>query len=351
MISSIISEIEMQSSFFSPPPFGGSREGITSIYFGGGTPSLLSTKDISNILEATYEYFNIEEGVEITLEANPDDLTSDKILELKSTCINRLSIGVQSFYDDHLKFLGRIHTANEALTAIEKAQTAGFENLSVDLIYGIPGLTETQWKANIDILTKLNIPHISCYSLTIEPRTALAKFVEKGTITLADEGESISQFYYLIERLREKGYEHYEISNFSKPGKRSLHNTGYWLGEAYLGIGPSAHSFNGTDRWANVSNNVKYIDLIRQGLFSGEVEPRNMNIRFNEYVMVSLRTQWGIDLKKVSLDFGEEYSASILSGIKSYMNSGLLIMDKQVITLTNKGKIFADRISSDLMRI
>jgi oxygen-independent coproporphyrinogen-3 oxidase len=321
---------------------------VETIYFGGGTPSLLSASEISKIIDIIYQNFEVSKNPEITLEANPDDLGIEKLKELKNTTVNRLSIGVQSFFDEDLKWMNRAHEANEAETAIKRAQDYGLDNITIDLIYGYPLLSDQKWKHNIQKTLDLDIPHVSSYSLTVEPKTALASFINNRKQKPLDEAQSAAQFQFLMEELTQKGFEHYEISNFAKPNQYAKHNTNYWRGINYLGIGPSAHSFNGQSRQWNVANNAKYIHELELKKVPATLEILTLENKFNEYVMTSLRTQWGVDLAKIALDFGSDYKKHLLAFADEHIATNLLAFADEKLTLTTKGKLFADRIAADL---
>ena len=321
---------------------------VETIYFGGGTPSLLSASELDKIIDTVHQNFEVSDQAEITLEANPDDLGIEKLKELRNTAINRLSIGVQSFFDEDLKWMNRAHQAQEAETAVKRAQDFGLENITIDLIYGYPLLSDEKWNNNIQKTIDLAIPHISSYSLTVEPQTALDSFIKKGQQKPLDEMQSATQFKFLIQELTQNGFEHYEISNFAKPNQYAKHNTNYWRGIHYLGIGPSAHSFNGQSRQWNIANNAKYIQEITLKKVPFTLETLSLENKFNEYIMTSLRTQWGIDLAKIELDFGINYKNKLLTCADEYMNDNLLALDDEKLKLTPKGKLLADKIASDL---
>mgnify|MGYP006167215737 FL=1 len=321
---------------------------VETIYFGGGTPSLLSASELNKIIDTVHQNFEVLNQAEITLEANPDDLGIEKLKELRNTAINRLSIGVQSFFDEDLKWMNRAHQAQEAETAVKRAQDFGLENITIDLIYGYPLLSDEKWNNNIQKTIDLAIPHISSYSLTVEPQTALDSFIKKGQQKPLDEMQSATQFKFLIQELTQNGFEHYEISNFAKPNQYAKHNTNYWRGIHYLGIGPSAHSFNGQSRQWNIANNAKYIQEITLKKVPFTLETLSLENKFNEYIMTSLRTQWGIDLAKIELDFGINYKNKLLACADEYMNDNLLALDDEKLKLTPKGKLLADKIASDL---
>ena len=280
-------------------------ESIETIYFGGGTPSLLSPSELESILNGISKNFSIDSTSEITLEANPDDISKVNTDAWKQLGVNRLSLGVQSFYEEDLKWMNRAHTAQQSAESIELIKRAGFSNFTIDLIYGTPTLTDERWRSNVERATQAEIPHLSCYALTVEPKTALDNFIRAGRLQDVNTDDQARQFLLLIEWLESSGYEHYEISNFAKPGKRSHHNTSYWQQKKYLGLGPSAHSFNGISRQWNISNNSLYISSILKSLPAFEIEQLTPIHRLNEYIMTSLRTAEGLNLEFVSGEFGE----------------------------------------------
>jgi oxygen-independent coproporphyrinogen-3 oxidase len=323
---------------------------VECIYFGGGTPSLLSAEELNSLIETVYTNYNVSETPEITLEANPDDLTKDKITELGKSKINRLSIGIQSFFEDDLKLMNRAHNAKEALQCIEFSKTE-FDNISIDLIYGIPGMTTQKWKENLNIALQLDIPHISSYALTVEPNTALKRYIEKGVVPPVDDDLAKQHFDILIETLQQAGYSNYEFSNFGKQGYHSNNNTAYWTGKSYLGIGPSAHSYNGKQRSWNINNNPKYIKSIQQGIIPNEVETLSVTDRYNEYVMTGLRTIWGISLSKIEKEFGLNFKTYVLQQAKNLIEDHLLFLDGDTIVVTKKGKFLSDGIASELFML
>lgn len=323
---------------------------VETIYFGGGTPSLIETSDIDKILNVTAKHFNIQNDAEITLEANPDDLTPEKLTSLKNAGINRLSIGIQSFRQEDLDFLSRTHTSGQVVNCITDAQQAGFKNLSIDLIYGIPTLTDEGWIENLKNAFSLGIPHISAYSLTVENKTPLELMIRKGKIKPVDENRSVSQYHILNRMMQENGYEHYEVSNFCLPGAYSRHNTAYWQGKHYLGLGPSAHSFNGISRCWNVANLANYIETVTAGEVKSEKETLSSVIQLNEYIMTSLRTMWGCDLVEVKRRFGEEIAESLLLDAFTYIESNQMVYREGKLVLTPEGLLFADGISAALFK-
>ncbi len=341
MVAAMLKELELQKDYFEGEP-------IETIYFGGGTPSLLEQRDLDLFFEKIISRFSISpnlKSLEITLEANPDDLTPEKIKALKKSPINRLSIGIQSFFDEDLKFMNRAHNAGEAEACIKNVQDLGFENLTVDLIYGSPTTPDINWKTNIDKAIEFNIPHLSCYCLTVEPKTALDHFIKKGKAEPVNEVQAERQFNYLINKLNDENYEHYEISNFSKKGFYSKHNTAYWQGKKYLGIGPSAHSFNGISRQWSIANNAKYMRSLNEKKLNFEKEILTPEQQYNEYILTSIRTKWGIDILKIKKMGREKY---FLININKYIQQDLIIENNNHFKLTNKGKFLADGIAAAL---
>jgi oxygen-independent coproporphyrinogen-3 oxidase len=321
---------------------------VGTIYFGGGTPSVLPGKHFEKIFNTITKNFSVSADAEITIEANPDDLTAVKISELRQLPVNRFSIGIQSFFEEDLIWMNRAHNAVEAETCIKRSQDAGFENLSIDLIYGYPLLTDSKWLQNMNKAIEFETPHISAYSLTMEPKTALASAIKRGKDIPLNDEQSASQFITLIDKLKEGGFEHYEISNFSKPGKYAVHNTNYWRGVTYLGIGPSAHGFNGNVRYLNVANNAAYLSSMELGKIPETIEELDLYDRFNEYVMTSLRTMWGTSLDKIEQDFGKFFLTDTLKTMKSFVERQWLINEENHLKLTTDGKLFADHIASEL---
>jgi oxygen-independent coproporphyrinogen-3 oxidase len=321
---------------------------VKTIYFGGGTPSILTKNEIDSILQTLSKYFNISSNAEITIEANPDDLNLIKLGELSQSLINRLSIGTQSFFDDDLKYLNRVHNSNDAITSIVNAQDVGFSNISIDLIYGIPGLSTEKWASNLNLFFNLNIPHLSAYSLTVEPNTALDVLIRKNKLSPVEDLLSISHFEELIRQTNANDFVHYEISNFSKEGYYSKHNSLYWTGKNYLGLGPSAHSFNGESRQWNVSNISKYIQFLNTDKTIYEKEILSEVQKFNEYVMTSIRTSWGCNLNYVKRTFGNHYFNHLIKISAKHLKYEKLIQKNHILFLTKKGKLFADGVATDL---
>ena len=343
LIQSLVKELELRKNEFK-------NTTVETIYFGGGTPSLLSNKELEWLIDSVYKNYNVLNNPEITLEANPDDLTAQRINDLTKTRINRLTIGVQSFFESDLKLMNRAHNAEEAKQCLALA-TQYFDNISIDLIYGIQGASNEQWKKNIEIALSYNIPHISSYALTVEPKTALASFIEKGVIDDVDDAQAEEQFHILIDTLDKANFEHYELSNFGKEGFFSKNNSAYWKGKHYLGIGPSAHSFNGEQRSWNIANNTKYIKAILNHELPCEIETLTKTDRYNEYVMTGLRTVWGVSLNRVSDEFGEKYKNYLLQQAEKYINEHLLYIDNAKLLTTKKGKFLSDGIASELFKI
>jgi oxygen-independent coproporphyrinogen-3 oxidase len=340
MIAALVKEIEIRKV-----ELGNTT--IETIYFGGGTPSVLSTKEIETLIAAVYKNFRVVENPEITLEANPDDLSEEKIIELSNSPINRLSIGIQSFFEKDLKLMNRAHNSKEAKKCLEFA-TQYFANISVDLIYGIPDCTNQEWRENIQTALSFGVPHISSYALTVEPKTPLASFIKKGIIKNVDDEKAQEQFHILIEELEKANFIHYETSNFGKDGFFSQNNSSYWLGKSYLGIGPSAHSFDGSQRSWNVRNNSKYINAIAESRLPIERETLSKTDRYNEYIMTGLRTIWGVSFDKIRNEFGDKYIEYLENHSKKHLQKDLLYLENQVLKTTKKGKFLSDGIASDL---
>lgn len=320
---------------------------VETIYFGGGTPSVLETSEINDLINTVYSNYQVTENPEITLEANPDDLTNEKIKQLSDSSINRLSIGIQSFYDEDLKLMNRAHNAQEAVECIKEANRY-FDNISIDLIYGIPDMTNERWKYNIEKALSFGIPHISSYALTVEPKTALANFIKKGTVKPVDDEVAQAHFNMLYDILINEGYDCYEVSNFGKPGYYSKNNTAYWQGKKYIGIGPSAHSYDGERRGWNINNNPKYLKAIEKGELPMEIEILSEVDKYNEYLMTGLRTSWGVSLMKIRCDFGKQYLNYMNTQAEKYLSQDLLYIDGDKLVATKKGKFLVDGIASDL---
>lgn len=322
---------------------------IKSIYFGGGTPSLLLEVELKQILNTLYTHFSIASSIELTLETNPDDVFDDNLEMWKEAGINRLSIGLQSFKSEDLEWMNRAHTAQESLNCVKKAKNYGFDNITIDLMYGLPNLTNEEWRNYILIAVNLGVTHISAYCLTVEEKTVLASLVKNKTIVPSTENQQSDQFNILIETLEENGFEQYEISNFCKPNCEAIHNTNYWKSEAYLGIGPSAHSFNGTERSWNIKNNLKYIGFITTGKIHFEAETLTPQDQYNEMLLTGLRTKFGVDLTKLNSIIPLDNSFE--NSIQQLIQDELLFKTENKLILTKKGRLMADRIASDLFSL
>ena len=334
-------ELEEQKSYLN-------NKSIQSIYFGGGTPSVLSQEELATIMEIVHKTYPVDADAEITLEANPDDINTTYLQELKSIGVNRMSVGIQSFYERDLLWMNRSHTAEQAEKCLQLIAEAGFEKITADLIYGIPMLSHSEWIANINKVIQFGVNHISCYALTVEPKTALQHFIASGKTAGISDQHSAEQFAILTEQLNANGFEHYEISNFAKNGAYALHNSSYWLGNHYLGVGPSAHSYNGTERKWNIANNALYIQAVENKLPYSETEILTVIQQMNELIMTSLRTMWGLDLNRFKQQFGEQHTSTLLHNIQSAENNKLLITNENILTISPEGKFLADGIISDL---
>lgn len=340
MILALAKEIQMRKNEFEDAV-------VETIYFGGGTPSLLAIEDLRFLIAEIYSNYNVVKNPEITLEANPDDLSKERIVALSNLKINRLSIGIQSFFEDDLKMMNRAHNSAEAKKCLEEA-TQYFDNISIDLIYGIPGMSNEKWMQNIEMALSFNVPHISSYALTVEPKTALYSFIQKEIIPQPDEEVAQEHFQILVEKLNENNFIHYELSNFGKENYFSKNNSSYWLGKKYIGIGPSAHSYDGQKRGWNVSNNSVYIKSISEGILPLETEILSKTDRYNEYIMTGLRTMWGVSLKRIEKEFGPIYLHYLNKQAARYIEDHLLFMDDEILRTTQKGKFLSDGIASDL---
>jgi len=324
---------------------------IDTIYFGGGTPSILTISEISSLLNHINKHYSVSGNPEITLEANPDDITFEYLTGLKAIGINRLSIGVQSFADEDLLWMNRRHSATEAITSIKLAQDAGFNNINLDLIYGLPNLTNDRWKKNLDTFLSLQVPHLSAYHLTVEPKTVLGYYKRIGKMREIDEKDSIAHYSYLVETMKANDYLHYEISNFCTEGNFSKHNTNYWKQGTYLGLGPSAHSCNGYSRQWNTSVNSQYIEAIEKNQSYFEIEQLTENERFNDYLLTHLRTMWGITFEEIRLIFGSLYLRHLDKELKKYTHSTLLTISDETVSLTDEGMFVSDSIISELFLV
>ena len=318
-------------------------EEVGTVYFGGGTPSLLKASEISEILEVLNKNYKMAAAAEITLEANPDTVSKESLLEYKTMGINRLSIGIQSFFDDDLQYLSRKHDSKHAMQVLGWAKEVGFQEITLDLIYGIPTLTDEKWHRNLEIFFSTGFNHLSAYALTVEEKTALGQRINKGVAAAVNEEQTIRQYEILCEMTENQGFEHYEISNFARPGHYSKHNTIYWKGEKYLGLGPSAHSFDGVSRQWNVASVKDYCES-----FSFEKEELTLDDRYNEYIMTSLRTMWGVDLEYIRCNFGKEYTEKFKKEIKKYISEGKIYKKGEKFILNDNGMLFADGIASEL---
>jgi oxygen-independent coproporphyrinogen-3 oxidase len=342
MVNAICKEAALRNDYV--------QDDIATIYFGGGTPSLLTIEDLQFTIDKLYSLFKIKTDAEVTLEANPDDITEDKLSQWKEAGINRLSMGVQSFFDDDLQWMNRAHNAEQALKSILLAKEFGFNNITIDLIYGAPTLSDENWLSNIEKALQLNIPHLSCYALTVEPNTALQKMIVQHKKENVDAEKQSRQFEMLMEKLMAAGYEHYEISNFARPGFRSKHNSSYWQGKPYLGLGPSAHSYNKTSRQWNIANNALYIKSINENAVPFEKEELSSTQKINEYIMTSLRTIEGASLQHIKNISCEKTAAEILYDAEKYFQKDWMKNENEFLILTQRGKLFADGIAAELFR-
>ncbi|WJS96089.1 radical SAM family heme chaperone HemW [Flavobacterium johnsoniae] len=343
MVLALAKEIGMRK------PFDSAQDDniIETIYFGGGTPSVLSNDEINFLISEVYKNYKVVENPEITLEANPDDLSAERILELSKSPINRLSIGIQSFYEDDLKMMNRAHNSAEAKKCLEEA-TKYFDNISLDLIYGIPLMTDEMWKQNIQTALDFGIPHISSYALTVEPKTALSKLIQTGKVAELQDEVASNHFMILVEMLQKNDFIHYELSNFGKENYFSKNNSAYWLGKKYIGIGPSAHSYDGVKRGWNIANNSLYLKAIQNNELPIETETLTISDRYNEYIMTGLRTIWGVSLERIEKEFGSEYLNYLLEQSQKFLNDDLLSIENNILKPTPKGKFLTDGIASDL---
>ena len=353
MVLALAKEITMRKNEFQD-------EVIETIYFGGGTPSILEISDFRLLIDTVYKHYKVIDNPEITVEANPDDLISNELSsraqsmdfykEYRSLGINRLSIGIQSFFEDDLKLMNRAHNSAEAKKCLEIA-TQYFDNISIDLIYGIPGMTNEKWLQNVETALSFNVPHISSYALTVEPKTALSTFIKKGIIPKLDDEVAQEHFYLLVDKLSANGFIHYELSNFGKEHYFSKNNSSYWLGKKYIGIGPSAHSYDGISRSWNVSNNALYLKSIAQNELPSETEILSTTDRYNEYVMTGLRTIWGVSLHRIEKEFGKSYLDYLNQQAVKYIQDGLIVLTENILRTTKKGKFLSDGIASNLFML
>lgn len=340
MVLALAKEIRLRKS-------ESSNENVETIYFGGGTPSVLSSDEIDFLIATVYENYTVIEDPEITLEANPDDLSSERILELSKSKINRLSIGIQSFFEDDLQMMNRAHNSVEARKCLTEA-TQCFDNISIDLIYGVPGMSNEKWQQNIETALSFGIPHISSYALTVEPKTALKKLIQTGKIAEPNDEVAQEHFMILVETLQANGFIHYELSNFGKEDYFSKNNSAYWLGKKYIGIGPSAHSYDGISRSWNIANNPLYIKSIDLNQLPNEIEILSLSDRYNEYIMTGLRTIWGVSLDRIESEFGPTYLDYLKKQGQKYLDDDLLSVENNILKPTKKGKFLTDGIASDL---
>jgi oxygen-independent coproporphyrinogen-3 oxidase len=340
MVLALAKEIQMRKSEFE-------NEVVETIYFGGGTPSVLTSAEINFLIDSVYENYEVAGSPEITLEANPDDLSGERILELSKSKINRLSIGIQSFFEDDLKMMNRAHNSAEAQKCLEEA-TKYFDNISLDLIYGVPGMSNEKWKQNIEKALAFGVPHISSYALTVEPKTAMNKMIETGKLEAPKDEVAQEHFMILLETLESNGFIHYELSNFGKENYFSKNNSAYWLGKKYMGIGPSAHGYNGVSRSWNVSNNIIYLKAIHEEKLPNETEMLSVTDRYNEYVMTGLRTIWGVSLDRIENEFGKSYLDYLMKQVQKFISDDLVSIENGILKPTKKGKFLTDGIASDL---
>ena len=340
MVLVLAKEIEMRKNEFQD-------EIVETIYFGGGTPSILQIEDLKFLIDAVYRNFKVVENPEITVEANPDDLTENRIIELSKNKVNRLSIGIQSFFEDDLQLMNRAHNVEEAKKCLEIA-TQYFDNISIDLIYGVPEMSNEKWLQNIETALSFGVPHISSYALTVEPKTALHSFIQKGIIPQPDDEVAQEHFQILVDKLSENGFIHYELSNFGKENYFSKNNSSYWLGKKYIGIGPSAHSYDGKNRGWNVLNNSIYIKSIQENKLPIEIETLTKTDRYNEYIMTGLRTIWGVSFERIEQEFGKTYLDYLNQQAAKFIEDHLLFVDDNILRTTKKGKFLSDGIASDL---
>lgn len=343
MVLAFAKEMELRKNEFQ-------NEVVETIYFGGGTPSILEISDIKMLIDAVFKHYKVIENPEITVEANPDDLSKERIIKLSQNRVNRLSIGIQSFFEDDLKLMNRAHNSAEAKECLQLA-TQYFDNISIDLIYGIPNMSNEKWLQNIETALSFNIPHISSYALTVEPKTALHSFIQKGIIPQPDDEVASAHFQILVDTLAKHDFIHYELSNFSKENYFSKNNSSYWLGKKYIGIGPSAHSYDGEKRGWNVSNNALYLKAIEENKLPIETETLSRTDRYNEYIMTGLRTIWGVSLNRIATEFGQTYLDYLNQQAAKYIEDHLLFVDENILRTNKKGKFLSDGIASDLFML
>ncbi len=343
-LSALKKEVQQRKNYLGNEP-------IETIYFGGGTPSVLKENELQDILSFLNQEFKVLPNVEITFEANPDDLSESYLKGIYNAGVNRLSIGIQSFQDEYLKKMNRRHNAKQAVESIENAVKIGIKNISADLIYGLPNLTDNDWKASLNQVFQLPVQHLSAYHLTYHEGTAFYTWLKKGTLKELKEADSISQFNLLVEATQKNGFQQYEISNFAKEEMYSKHNTSYWMGKKYLGLGPSAHSFNGDSRRWNVSHVESYIKALDKNQSYFEEEILGENEKYNEYILTQIRTIWGVSINYIQSNFGGEKATYFLKNIEKYKGTELLIQKNDIFTLSRKGLFISDEIMADLMII
>lgn len=341
VVAALETELALQRSFLD-------GETVETVYFGGGTPSLLAADECQALMDAVRKNFQVAAGAEITLEANPDDINRETLGGWKAAGINRFSIGIQSFFEEELQWMNRAHNADQAVRCIEETLDAGFANFSIDLIYGSPLLTDEMWEQNVARALQYGVPHLSCYALTVEEKTPLHRMIRMQTKKEPDADKQARQFLLLMQWLKDGGYEHYEVSNFAKPGFRSRHNSSYWQGKPYLGIGPSAHSYNGKQRCWNIANNLQYIKLIGAGNIPQEKEELTDTQKLNEYLMVSLRTKEGVDTAFIARSWGADKAEAVLRRSDRYIQNNLLLYNKPMLQLNSQGMLMADGIAANL---
>ena len=343
MVLALAKEIRLRKS-------ESANEEVETIYFGGGTPSVLTSAEIDFLISEVYQNYSVIENPEITLEANPDDLSTERIVALSKSKVNRLSIGIQSFFEDDLKMMNRAHNSAEAQKCLSEASKY-FDNISIDLIYGVPGMTNEKWQLNIEKALSFGIPHISSYALTVEPKTALKKLIQTGKVAEPNDEVAQEHFVILVDTLTANGFVHYELSNFGKENYFSKNNSAYWLGKKYIGIGPSAHSYDGTSRSWNVANNPMYLKAIAIDELPNEIETLSQSDRYNEYIMTGLRTIWGVSISRIQLEFGITFSDYLMKQADKFLKDGLLEIENDILKPTKKGKFLTDGIASDLFML
>jgi oxygen-independent coproporphyrinogen III oxidase len=345
MVDAIVSELELRQNYLQIPAE------LNSVYFGGGTPSLLKAVHLDKIFNAINKFFRLSVDVEITIEANPDDLSVEHLTSLTMFPVNRLSIGVQSFFDDDLKFMNRAHNSSMAIESVLHAADRGFSNITIDLIYGLPEMSNDKWKQNLSTAFSLPVHHISCYALTVEKKTALDKLITEGKVQQTDDALVSSHFEILLKETAVAGFEQYEISNFAKGQRYSRHNCSYWNGEHYIGLGPSAHSFNGISRQWNISSNGGYIQNIKKGALPFTIEQLTTENKYNEYILTRLRTKWGVNSGYIEDNFGNYFKETFIKAVGQYSDKNFIIISNNNYVLTDTGKLIADRITESLFVI